>query len=74
MKKGAKVRYTGIAYHSLTRGNIYDVLGSVDQGSVLIEDNHGNRTHYGIYDNTNIPMFIDVTAEIRNEVINEILG
>lgn len=76
MKRGIKVRYIGTIYYNyLTTDNVYEVLEySSTYDKIRIVNDYGDNCNFNIYDCDRKPLFIDATAEIRCEVIDEILN
>lgn len=68
-----KIKFTSDISIHLTTGKIYDMLDYLPDkrdglDMVIIRNDIGNLLQWPIYD------FIDVTAECRNEIIDDILN
>ena len=68
-------------YTNITRGNVYEVIdlsscifGTSYTTGICIINDLGKKYYYPLYDNKGNLWFEDITAEIRDNKINEILG
>lgn len=71
-----KVKYTppidSITYKRLTINKVYDVISYNHRSITLLGDN-GIIDLFHLYSDTGMPRFTDATAELRNEIIDDIL-
>lgn len=67
-------------YTNITRGNVYEVIdiiydkSGLSSTSIYIINDLGKKNYYPMYDNKGNLWFEDITAEIRDNKINEILS
>lgn len=70
-----KVKYTpvnNVRYINLTAGKAYDVIG-FDDGDIILIDDWNMYDSFDMYSSKGILEFVDMTSELRNKVIEEIL-
>lgn len=67
-----RAKYIGNDFGNLIVGKVYDVIG-IRKNAILIADEYGEDWYSTLSIPTMIPIFEDVTAEIRREIIDEIL-
>lgn len=78
MRKVKYIPATHLAYSRLTIGKVYDVISyeydlKLNCNIIYIRNDEGVTDWYFASIHNDVSVFIDVTHEYRNDVINEIL-